>query len=251
MASAGLNRPKINSGEGILDADARAYSRRNDIEKPRLELVPAATIRNEPCTQMKRSQKIFVGTGLVFVICLWFFRSAVGILRDRKHSALPALTAEQLRYVDLQVRMLGLNYLKHVPPSMSVPTVIPILDDADPLMVTLTLKLLEKSSGENCGVKLSETASIGNEQTGLKEYRVGSVEKVKAGAERAKVRWAAHQSEYPPVHLQVSAAAVAARQTVPASDFQLSTLEATGSACRICAARLCSSTSGRPGVPPA
>jgi len=151
--------------------------------------------------------------------------SALGILRERNHPALAALAAEQLRDLDQQVRVLGLNQLKFVGPAIGVPTVIPLLDDPDPFIVTMSLKLLENWSGQKFGVKLSETGSFENEKTGLKEYREGSHEKAKAGAERAKAWWAEHQSEFPPVRLEVPAAAYSARQPVPAGDFQLRTLD--------------------------
>ncbi len=151
--------------------------------------------------------------------------SALGILRERNHPALAALAAEQLRDLDQQVRVLGLNQLKFVSPAIGVPTVIPLLDDPDPFIVTMSLKLLENWSGQKFGVKLSETGSFENEKTGLKEYREGSHEKAKAGAERAKAWWAEHQSEFPSVRLEVPAAAYSARQPVPAGDFQLRTLD--------------------------
>ena len=151
--------------------------------------------------------------------------SALGILRERNHPALAALAAEQLRDLDQQVRVLGLNQLKFVGPAIGVPTVIPLLDDPDPFIVTMSLKLLENWSGQKFGVKLSETGSFENEKTGLKEYREGSHEKAKAGAERAKAWWAEHQSEFPSVRLEVPAAAYSARQPVPAGDFQLRTLD--------------------------
>jgi len=151
--------------------------------------------------------------------------SALGILRERNHPALAALAAEQLRDFDQQVRVLGLNQLKFVSPAIGVPTVIPLLDDPDPFIVTMSLKLLENWSGQKFGVKLSETGAFENEKTGLKEYREGSHEKAKAGAERAKAWWAEHQSEFPSVRLEVPAAAYSARQPVPAGDFQLRTLD--------------------------
>ena len=151
--------------------------------------------------------------------------SALGILRERNHPALAALAAEQLHDLDLQVRVLGLNQLKFVSPAIGVPTVIPLLDDPDPFIVTMSLKLLENWSGQKFGVKLSETGSFENEKTGLKEYREGSHEKAKAGAERAKAWWAEHQSEFPAVRLEVPAAAYSARQPVPAGDFRLRTLD--------------------------
>ncbi len=151
--------------------------------------------------------------------------TALGILRARAHPALAALAAEQLHDCDQQVRFLGLNHLKSVRAEAGVPTVMPLLDDADPFIVAMSLKLLEKWSGEKFGVKLSETASFENEKTGLKEYREGSQEKAMAGAERAKAWWAQRQSEFPPVRLEVPPEAWSARQLVPAGDFQLRTLD--------------------------
>lgn len=149
---------------------------------------------------------------------------ALGILRDRNHPALAALAAAQLRDLDPQVRLLGLDYLKRLNASIGVPTVVPLLDDSDPLIVTMGLKLLEHWTGQQFGVKLSETAPIENEKTGLKEFREGSQAKAKAGAERAKAWWKPHQAQFAPVHLEVPAAALAAQRPVAALDFQLPTL---------------------------
>ncbi len=151
--------------------------------------------------------------------------AALGILQARNHPALPALAAEQLRDLDPQVRVLGLNQLKYLSPAIGVPTVIPLLDDPDPFIVTLSLKLLERWSGQEFGVKLSETAAFEDEKTGLKKYPDGSHQKARAGAERARAWWAEHQNEFPPVKLEVPAAACAARRPVPAADFELRTLE--------------------------
>ena len=151
--------------------------------------------------------------------------TALGILQQRKHPALAALAAEQLRDVDQHVRLLGLNHLKYVEPGIGVPTVIPLLDESDPLILTMGLKLLEKWSGEQFGVKFSETAPIENEKTGLKEFRENSLSIAQAGAERARIWWVKHQNEFAPVHLEVPAESYATRQPVPAGDFQLPTLE--------------------------
>ena len=89
---------------------------------------------------------------------------AFPILHERNHPAFPALAAEQLRDFDLQVRTLGLNQLKLVAPDIAVPTMAPLLDDSDPLIVGMILKLLENWSGENFGMKLSETIAFENEE---------------------------------------------------------------------------------------
>jgi thiol-disulfide isomerase/thioredoxin len=150
--------------------------------------------------------------------------AALTTLQQREHPALPALAAEQLKDVDQQVRLLGLDHLRTVEPAIGVQTVMPLLDDEDPMIVTTALKLLEKWTGQQFGVKLSDTAAFENEKTGLKEYREGSFEKAKAGAQRAKTWWLAHQTEFPPVSLQVPKEGYKARRPVPAADFELRTL---------------------------
>jgi len=151
--------------------------------------------------------------------------SALGILQQRKHPALPALAAEQLKDFDQQVRLLGLDHLRALSPAIGVPTVIPLLDDTDPFVVITSLKLLENWSGQKFGVKLSDAVPVENQTTGLKEYREGSSDKARAGAERAKAWWADHHDEFPPVPLEVPKEAYSARRPVLAGDFQLRTLD--------------------------
>lgn len=148
--------------------------------------------------------------------------SAMSALQAKRHPALPALAAAQLRDCDPQIRLLGLNHLKTADAAVGVPMVIRLLDDSDPFVVAMGLKLLEKWSGEKFGVKLNETAAVENEKTGLKEFREGSREKAKAGAERAKTWWLEHQKDYPPVALSMPGAA--SPEVLPASDFDLRSL---------------------------
>src|SRR5260370_20430192 len=61
--------------------------------------------------------------------------SALGILQQRKHPALAALAAEQVKDFYQQVRLLGLDHLRSLSPAIGVPRVIPLLKDADPLIV--------------------------------------------------------------------------------------------------------------------
>lgn len=150
---------------------------------------------------------------------------ALGILRDRNHPALPAVAAGMLSDVDPQVRLLGLEQLKLVAPALGVPLVIPLLEDDDPMVVAVSLKRLETWSGEKFGVRLSETTSFENTQTGLQEYPADSYAKATAGAARAKAWWEQHRSEFSPTNLVAPAAALAARLPVPAGDFQLRTLD--------------------------
>ncbi len=151
--------------------------------------------------------------------------TALGMLRERNHAALPALAAAQLRDPDPQVRLLGLNHLKRADANIGVPTILPLLEEDDPLIVATALKLLENWSGENFGVKLRDTASFENPKSGLKEFPEGSRETAKAGAARAKAWWAAHQAEFSPARLAVPREAIAARRLVPAGDFSLRALD--------------------------
>ena len=147
--------------------------------------------------------------------------SALDILSQCNHPALVALAAEQLKDMDQQVRLLGLNQLKRATAAEGVPTVIPLLADADPLIITLTLKLLENWTGESFGVKLLEIGLPENQKSGLMEYRAGSYEKARDGAARAKAWWVLHRGEYPQVPLQVPTAAWSMRRPVLPGDFQL------------------------------
>jgi thiol-disulfide isomerase/thioredoxin len=151
--------------------------------------------------------------------------TALGILRDRKHSALASVAAAQLRDPDPQMRLLGLNHLKPVNANIGVPLVIPLLDEDDPLVVATALKLLENWSSETFGVKLRDTASIEDPTTGLMEFPEGSREKAKAGAARAKAWWGTHQADFPPIHLEVPREAITPRKPVSAGDFSLRALD--------------------------
>ena len=151
--------------------------------------------------------------------------AALGILHERNHPALTALAAEQLRDPDQQVRLLGLNSLKHAAPAVGVPFVAALLDDADIAVLGMILKLLENWSGQKFGARLSDTAQVESTTTGLQEFQAEGVTKTKAAAENAKAWWAEHQTEFPPVKLQVPAEAYTARKPVPAAEFELRTLE--------------------------
>ena len=151
--------------------------------------------------------------------------TALGILHERKHPALAALAAEQLKDPDQQVRLLGLNYLKYAELSVGVPFVAALLDDPDIAVLGMSLKLLENWSGEKFGAKLTDTVQVEDKTSGLQEFQSEGIAKTKAAAEKAKAWWAEHQIEFPAVKLEVPAEAYTARRPVPAADFQLHTLE--------------------------
>jgi len=150
---------------------------------------------------------------------------ALSILHERNHPALTALAAEQLKDPDQQVRLLGLNRLKQAAPAVGVPFVAALLDDTDIAVLGMSLKLLENWSGQKFGAKLTDTVQVESKTTGLQEFQAEGVTKTKAAAENAKAWWAEHQSEFPPLKLEVPAVAYTARKPIPAADFELRTLE--------------------------
>ena len=151
--------------------------------------------------------------------------TALGILQERKHAALAALAAEQLKDPDQQVRLLGLNYLKHATPTLGVPVVAALLNDSDTAVLGMSVKLLENWSNRQFGVKLADTVQVVNETTGLREFQSEGIAKTRAVAEKARAWWVEHQNEFPLENLQVPAEAYAARTPLPAADFQLRTLD--------------------------
>lgn len=151
--------------------------------------------------------------------------TALGILREGNHPDALALAAEQLTDPDQQVRLLGLNHLKQAAPAVGVPFVAALLDDAGIAVLGMSLKLLENRCGEKLGVKMADAVQIESKATGLQEFQREGIAKTKAAAENAKAWWAEHQSEFPPVKLEVPAGAYTARRPVQAAEFELRTLE--------------------------
>jgi len=151
--------------------------------------------------------------------------SALEILQNRRDPALIAMAVAQLHDCDPQTCQLGLNYLKDADANIGVPAVIPLLDKDNPLLVATALKLLEHWAGQKFDVKLADTVPVENKNTGLLEYSEDSQTKAKNGAQLAKSWWLQHQTNFPPVHLEVSSAAFAALKPEPAADFSLRTLD--------------------------
>lgn len=154
-------------------------------------------------------------------------QAALGILRDRNHADYFPLVSEQLHDVDPELRMLGLDHLRRAPAVVGIPAIIGLLDDPDPMVVTMSVKLLEKWSGQDFGVRLSNAVPLANKQTGLKEYSQQSREQARAGATRARAWLAAHEAEWRPPEPTPFQTAMTTRKPVPAPDFSLRALDGT------------------------
>lgn len=152
-------------------------------------------------------------------------QAALACLGERRHPATTALAAAQLSDPDPQAKLLGLNALRGTPAEIGLPAVVPLLDEADPEVVTPALKLLERWSGETFGVKFSETGAVHNAKTGLWEFSSSSQAKARAGAERAKAWWAKHYGEFARPVPEAPAAARAVGTFRVAGDFQLPSIE--------------------------
>lgn len=151
--------------------------------------------------------------------------TALSLLRERQHPGHLSVAAAQLWDVDPEVRFLGLNHLKYGAPSVGVPLVAARLDDPDPTVMGMAVKLIERWSGASFGAKLADTIPIQNESSGVPEFRSEGLSRVRAAAARARAWWADHASEFPPVRVALPEAALASRKPVPAPDFELPSLE--------------------------
>ena len=150
--------------------------------------------------------------------------SALQGLSRHRHSALPALSVAQLRDPDPELRMLGLNYLKHAPPELGVAQVALLLDDPDPRVAARAIKLLEPWSGQDFDIKLADAVEVTDPDTGLKGFRPEGIAKVRAASARAQ-EWLSRHSDYPAIRLEPPPLALAGLQPIPAGDFILPTLD--------------------------
>lgn len=148
-------------------------------------------------------------------------QAALGSLQHFHHPAHAALAAAQLRDLDPEVRILGLNHLRTLAPDIGVPAVVPLFDDPDPLVMVMGLKLLEQWVGEDFGVELRDVAAFGAGDSGGGE----TVAKAAAGAERARAWWQVHQGAFPREVPPIPPAAAAAREWIAAPGFTLTDLQ--------------------------
>jgi thiol-disulfide isomerase/thioredoxin len=151
--------------------------------------------------------------------------SALAILRDHKDPALASACLAQINDIDPQTRILGLDNFKSVDAAAGVPSIIPLLDDPDPLIVAKSLKLLEHWSGQSFGVKLYEVVPVENKDSGVLEYPPESRAKTRAAAGLARQWWDANKSAFASVRPQSLPAPPTPSSLVRIGDFALSTLE--------------------------
>lgn len=121
--------------------------------------------------------------------------AAFGILRARNHPKTYQLALAQLGDPDQQVRLFGLSLLLTAPPKTGIRAVAELLNDADPAVAGMGVKLFERWSGEKFGSALSDTVEVENPATGLKEFPPAGTARTREAAQRAKQWWDAHSSD--------------------------------------------------------
>ncbi len=151
--------------------------------------------------------------------------SALEGLRRHRHPALPALAAAQLRDPDPELRLLGLDHLKHAPTEWGVAQIAALLDDPDLRVAARAIKLLEQRFGQDFDIRLADAVEATNPHTGLKEFRPEGVAKVQAASASAREWLSRRPPDYPAVRLETPPLALASLQPVPAGDFLLPTLD--------------------------
>lgn len=149
--------------------------------------------------------------------------TAMSILAQRGDALLEPLAAAQLMDIDPEIRRLGLNYLRDAPAEIGVPHAIRQLEDPDLSVVNLSLKLLERWSGESFGSKLSDTVKRSQGANGVTSYSEEGTARVRAALERARGWWASNASRVRRVESALPTTAMGTR-LLSAGDFTLPTL---------------------------
>ncbi|RME92603.1 MAG: TlpA family protein disulfide reductase [Verrucomicrobia bacterium] len=124
-------------------------------------------------------------------------RRALGLLRDRKHPACMLAIQAQLRDVDPDLRLLGLQHARYLDAETAATMAVPLLDDPDPTVQALAIKTVERLAGTSFGVRLSDTIPTRTDPNSLPQPRAGAAEKLAQGAAQARAWWAAHRPQRP------------------------------------------------------
>ena len=151
--------------------------------------------------------------------------ACLAALDTRKDPALAALASAQLKDCDPQIRLLGLQHLRHVSAGTGIPAIIPILDDDNPEVAATGLKLLEHWTRQDFGVRIQDVLSSDGPESETSNKPAQGLAKLRSAVGAAKQWWTQHQAEYisaiPPIPSEVFMNTSA----VPAGDFTLPDLK--------------------------
>jgi thiol-disulfide isomerase/thioredoxin len=151
--------------------------------------------------------------------------TCLAALDRRKDPALAALATAQLKDCDPQIRLLGLQHLRHVVPESGISAIIPILDDDDPLVAATALKLFEHWTSQDSGVKVRDVITPEDPELQDPKKLADGVTKLRAAVGLAKQWWTQHQAEYIAAIPPIPGEAFMNTRAVPAGDFTLPELK--------------------------
>lgn len=151
--------------------------------------------------------------------------TCLAALQTRQDPALAALTFAQLKDCDPQIRLLGLQHLRHVDARMGIPATISILDDNDPEVAATGLKLLERWTGQQFGVKFRDVLPSEDPESEASRTPERGLAKLQAGVSLAKRWWAQHQAEYPYMNPSIPSDALTDNPAIQAGNFTLNDLK--------------------------
>ncbi len=146
-------------------------------------------------------------------------------LDTREDPAFAALASAQLNDCDPQIRLLGLQHLRHIDAKLGIPAIIPILDDDDPEVAATGLKLLEHWTRQDFDIRVSDVLSSDDPESQTSNKLAKGVAKLQAAVGLAKQWWTQHQTEYTATIPQIPSEALMNTWAVPAGDFSLRDLK--------------------------
>jgi thiol-disulfide isomerase/thioredoxin len=149
----------------------------------------------------------------------------LAVLDTREDPAFAALASAQLNDCDPQIRLLGLQHLRHVDAELGIPAIIPILDDDDPEVAATGLKLLEHWTRQDFDIRVSDVLSSDDPESQTSNKLAKGVAKLQAAVGLAKQWWTQHQTEYTAAIPPIPSEALTNTWAVPAGDFSLPDLK--------------------------
>jgi thiol-disulfide isomerase/thioredoxin len=151
--------------------------------------------------------------------------TCLAALQTREDPALAALTFAQLKDCDPQIRLLGLQHLRHIDPGIGIPATITTLDDDEPEVAATGLKLLEHWTGQEFGVRVRDVLPSEDSESETSKAAESGLAKLRVGVSLAKHWWAQHQAEYPRVNPPIPGEVLTGNPAIQAENFTLNDLK--------------------------
>jgi thiol-disulfide isomerase/thioredoxin len=151
--------------------------------------------------------------------------TCLAALQTHQDPALAALTFAQLKDCDPQIRLLGLQHLRHIDSGIGIPAAITTLDDVEPEVAATGLKLLEHWTGQEFGVKVRDVLPSEDPESEPSKTPEHGLAKLRVGVSLAKHWWAQHAAEYPSVPPPIPNEALTDNPAIQAENFTLNDLK--------------------------